>query len=325
MPRKKAKYIYNTHTLKYERVVVTWRERLLRWFAQGAAVLSFTGVVVAAAFHFVDSPKEKQLKREIAVMKFQYELLNDKLGSFEKIMKGLQDRDDNIYRVIFEAEPIPASMRQAGTGGANKYKELELYDNADVIISTYKRLDKLSKQLYIQTKSYDDLNMMIKNKEDMLASFPAIQPIANKDLQRIASGFGYRIHPIYKTSKMHTGIDFTAPIGTEIYCTGDGKVADTDHLGPGYGRNVIVDHGFGYQTIYAHMKEIFVKKGQRVKRGDVLGTVGNSGLSTAPHLHYEVVKNGVKVDPVNYFYNDLTPEEYEQVIELASRHNQSFD
>ncbi|GIV34551.1 MAG: peptidase [Chitinophagales bacterium] len=324
MPSKKARYYYNSHTLRYEPVKVTLKQRLIRWFGQGAATLTLAGIVLLVAYYTIDSPKEKQLKREIERMKFEYELINQKLNNFEKIMQGLQDRDDNIYRVIFEAEPIPTSVRQAGTGGSNKYQDLEFYENADLMISTQRRLDKLSKQLYIQSKSYDELHRMIKAKTEMLAAIPAIQPIANKDLKRIASGFGYRIHPIYKTTRMHTGLDFTAPIGTEIYCTGDGVIAELNE-GKGYGRHVIVDHGFGYQTVYAHMKDIFVKKGQKVRRGDVLGTVGNSGLSTAPHLHYEVVKNGRKVDPINYFYNDLTPEEYERVVELASRHNQSFD
>lgn len=324
MPSKKARYFYNTHTLKYEKVVVTWKQWLLKLMGHGAATITLTGIILLAAYYTIDSPKEKELKREIAQMQFQYELLNGKLDNFEKILGGLQERDDNIYRVIFEAEPIPGSVREAGFGGTNKYRDLEFYPNSDLMIATSRRLDKMSKQLYIQSKSYDEINRMIKSKTEMLASIPAIQPIANKDLLRIASGFGYRIHPIYKTSRMHAGMDFTAPMGTDIYCTGDGMVIDIDH-GRGYGKNVVVDHGFGYHTIYAHMKEVIVHKGQKVKRGDILGTVGNSGLSTAPHLHYEVVKNNVKVDPINFFYNDLTPEEYERVIELATQHNQSFD
>lgn len=324
MPSKKARYFYNTHTLKYEKVVVTWKQWLLKLMGHGAATITLTGIILLAAYYTIDSPKEKELKREIAQMQFQYDLLNGKLDNFEKILGGLQERDDNIYRVIFEAEPIPGSVREAGFGGTNKYRDLEFYPNSDLMIATSRRLDKMSKQLYIQSKSYDEINRMIKSKTEMLASIPAIQPIANKDLLRIASGFGYRIHPIYKTSRMHAGMDFTAPMGTDIYCTGDGMVIDIDH-GRGYGKNVVVDHGFGYHTIYAHMKEVIVHKGQKVKRGDILGTVGNSGLSTAPHLHYEVVKNNVKVDPINFFYNDLTPEEYERVIELATQHNQSFD
>lgn len=327
MPTKKAKYFYNAHTLKYEKIVITWRQRMLRWMGQSAAVITLTaGVLLFVYFtDFFDSPKEKQLKREISQLKLEYEMLNDKLGDFEKIIGGLQERDDNIYRVIFEAEPIPVSVREAGYGGSNKYKALEFYQNSDLMISTARRLDKMSKQLYIQSKSYDEINKMIKSKADMLASIPAIQPIANKDLQRIASGFGYRIHPIYKTTRMHTGMDFTAPVGTDIYCTGDGIVIEADNNMHGYGRNVVVDHGFGFKTIYAHMTKFNVRKGQKVKRGDVLGTVGSSGLSTAPHLHYEVVRNGTKVDPLNYFYNDLTPEEYQKVIELSTQHNQSFD
>lgn len=327
MPTKKAKYFYNAHTLKYEKVVITWRQRILRWMGSGMVIVALTGGVLLFVYYtnIFDSPKEKQQAREIAKMQFEYEMLDERLDNFEAILRGLQDRDDNIYRVIFEAEPIPESVREAGFGGSSKYRALELYENSDLMISTATRLDKLSKQLYIQSKSYDEVNKMIKNKTEMLASIPAIQPIANNDLQRIASGFGYRIHPIYKTTRMHTGIDFTAPTGTNIYCTGDGIVAEVDYHAREYGRNVTVDHGFGYKTIYAHMSECKVKRGQKVKRGDVLGTVGSTGLSTAPHLHYEVVRNGAKIDPVNFFYNDLTPEEYERVIELSTQHNQSFD
>ncbi|HXH19527.1 MAG TPA: M23 family metallopeptidase [Chitinophagales bacterium] len=324
MPRKKAKYIYNTHTLKYEPEVVSWGQRFLKWFGQGAATLTAAVIIVIITYYTYDSPKDRMHQREIARLKFEYELMNSKMDDMEKILRSLQSRDNNIFRAIFEAEPISDNIRRAGFGGANRYKELEGFSNSELLISTRKRLDTLSKQMYVQSKSYDELSQLVKRKSEMLAALPAIQPISNKDLVRIASGFGNRIHPFYKTIKLHTGIDFTAPIGTDIYCTGDGTVIDTD-LGSGYGHNVIVDHGFGYRTIYAHMHEIRVKKGQKVKRGDVLGTVGNSGLSMAPHLHYEVVKNGTKVDPINYFYNDLTPEEYERMIELASQHNQSFD
>lgn len=326
MPTKKARYFYNAHTLKYEKVVVTWRQRILRFLGQGMAVITLTAGVLLFVYYtdFFDSPKEKQQKREISKLRFEYEMLSEKLNNFEKILGGLQDRDDNIYRVIFEAEPIAGSVREAGFGGSNKYQDLEYYENSDLMISAARRLDKMSKQLYIQSKSYDEINGMIKNKTELLAALPAIQPISKKDMVRIASGFGYRIHPFYKTMKLHTGIDFTAPIGTEIYCTGNGTVVQTD-FGSGYGNNVVVDHGFGFKTIYAHMHKITVKKGQKVKRGDVLGTVGNTGLSMAPHLHYEVIKDNVKVDPVNYFYNDLTPEEYQKVIQLATTHNQSFD
>ena len=324
MPRKKARYFYNTHTLEYEKIVLSWKQRVLKWFGKFASSLTLAAIFLIFAYYTFDSPKEQQLKREVQRMELEYALLNQKLDNIDKVLKGLQDRDDNIYRVIFEAEPIPESVRDAGFGGANKYRNLEFYENAVLMRSTAERLDKLSKQMYIQSKSYDDIKRMIKNKSEMLSSIPAIQPVKNQELHRIASGFGYRIHPIYKTTRLHTGIDFTAPIGTDIYCTGDGVVKALDY-GSGYGHNVIVDHGFGYQTIYAHMSKILVKKGQKVKRGDILGEVGNSGLSTAPHLHYEVVRNGQKVDPINYFYSDLTPEEFTKVIELATRHNQSFD
>ncbi len=324
MPRKKARYFYNTHTLKYEPLVISWKQRLKKWFGQGMMTITLTGIILLAAYYLIDSPKEKELKREISQLKFEYELLNQKSEDFEKVLKSLQDRDDNMFRVIFEAEPIPAPVREAGYGGANKYKDLEFYENADLMISAHRRLDRIGKQLYIQSKSYDEIARMIKNKSDMMASIPAIQPIANNDLKRIASGFGNRIHPFFKTPKMHWGLDFTAPPGTEIHCTGNGIVSKVA-FEAGYGKYVIVDHGFGYETLYAHMKDTHVKKGQQLKRGDVLGTVGNTGLSMAPHLHYEVIRNGQKIDPINYFYNDLTAEEYEMVIELARTHNQSYD
>jgi len=324
MPRKKAKYFYNTHTLKFEPIVVSWKQRFLKWFGQGAATITSAVIIVIAAYYTIDSPKDKQHKREVEKMMLEYEVVKIRLYDLEKILKDLQERDNNIYRSIFAAEPISDNVRRAGFGGANRYKDLEFYENSALMISARKRLDTLGKQMYVQSKSYDELSQLVKNKAEMIASIPAIQPISNKDLVRIASGFGMRIHPFYKTVKMHTGIDFTAPTGTEIYCTGNGIVVDTDK-GSGYGHNVIIDHGFGYKTVYAHMHGIYVKQGQKVKRGDVLGTVGNTGLSMAPHLHYEVIKNGQKVDPVNYFYSDLTPEEYEKMLELASQHNQSFD
>lgn len=322
---KKTKFFYNRHTLKYEKIEETFQKRLFRITGFLTTSIIFAGIMLVFAYLYLDSPKEKQLKREISKLNFEFELANQKLERFEKVLTGLQERDDNIYRVIFESEPIPGSVREAGIGGSNKYGDLKYYQNGDLMIATSTRLDKLSRQLYIQSKSYDEINRLIKNKEEMLASIPAIQPVSNKDLTRIASGFGYRIHPVYKTRKMHHGVDFTAPTGTEIYCTGNGRVIKTQKSKRGYGNHVIIDHGFGYQSIYAHMYDIRVAEGQKVKRGDVLGTVGNTGLSTAPHLHYELVKNGKKIDPINYFYNDLTPEEYEKIIELSARHNQSFD
>jgi murein DD-endopeptidase MepM/ murein hydrolase activator NlpD len=241
------------------------------------------------------------------------------------VMGDLQERDDNIYRVIFEAEPISTDIRKAGYGGVNKYKALENYDYSGLMIETTKKLDRLAKQMYVQSKSYDELLKEVQNKNKLLASIPAIQPIANKRLRAMASGFGYRIHPIYKTSKLHTGMDFSAPVGTPIYATGDGVVVTADAEGRGYGNHVVINHGYGYRTLYGHMSRIKARRGQTVKRGEVIGYVGNTGTSTAPHLHYEVLKNNKPINPINFYYNDLSPQEYELMLEMSSRANQSFD
>jgi murein DD-endopeptidase MepM/ murein hydrolase activator NlpD len=201
---------------------------------------------------------------------------------------------------------------------------LEGFDNSALITETTKKMDKISKQIYIQSKSFDELFTMAKNKANMLVSIPAIQPISNTDLKKVASGFGWRIHPIYKTTKMHTGMDFSASVGTEIYATGNGVVVSSNE-DRGYGNNVIINHGYGYQTLYGHMSKIIRKPGQKVNRGDLIGYVGNSGSSTGPHLHYEVIKYNKKINPINFFYNDLSPAEYERMLEISSQSNQSFD
>jgi murein DD-endopeptidase MepM/ murein hydrolase activator NlpD len=321
----RIKYRYNTKSLEYERVEVSFKEKLLRFISYVVVGLSFAIVSVLITYQIIDSPKEKQLQREIENLQNQYEDFNDKLLLVSKVLDDVQQRDDNIYRVIFEADPIPSSIRKAGFGGVNRYMKYDGYDNSLMLKETAQKLDIIQKQLYIQSKSLDDVYQMAKNKAQMLASIPAIQPISNKDLKRIASGFGYRIHPVYKTGKMHTGIDFTAPKGTEIYATGDGIVINSEATSTGYGRHVIINHGYGYQTLYGHMNRITVHKGQKLKRGDLIGYVGNTGSSTGPHLHYEVIKDGEKVNPVNYFYNDLNPEEYDLMLEISSSSNQSFD
>ena len=321
----KAKYYFNTNSLKYEKVVVPWGKRILRALGFIATAIVFSVVIVAIAYAYLDSPKEKQLKREINQLTLQYELLQQRFDQVENVLQDLQHRDDNIYRVIFEAEPIPSSIREAGSGGINRYKSLEGMENSELIISTTRKLDQLTKQMYVQSKSFDEIVELAKNKSHMLASIPAIQPVSNKDLTRIASGFGYRIHPIYKTTKMHEGIDFTAPVGTDIYAAGNGVIKEVVYGDRGYGNHVIVSNGFGYETLYAHMSKVNARTGQKVNRGDVIGNVGSSGTSTAPHLHYEVIKQGIKINPINFFYNDLSPEEYEKMIEISSQSNQSFD
>jgi murein DD-endopeptidase MepM/ murein hydrolase activator NlpD len=321
----RIKYRYNTKSLEYERVEVGFKEKLLRFISYLVVGLSFASISVLITYQIIDSPKEKQLKREMENMQLQYEDFNNKLELVSKVLEDVQQRDDNIYRVIFEADPIPSSIRKAGFGGVNRYKKYEGYDNSEMIEETAQKLDIIQKQLYVQSKSLDEVYQMAKNKAQMLASIPAIQPISNKDLTKIASGFGYRIHPVYKTGKMHTGIDFTASKGTEIYATGDGLIINSEAASTGYGRHVIIDHGYGYQTLYGHMSRINVHKGQKVKRGDLIGYVGNTGTSTGPHLHYEVIKDGEKINPVSYFYNDLTPEEYDLMLEISSSSNPSFD
>jgi murein DD-endopeptidase MepM/ murein hydrolase activator NlpD len=252
-------------------------------------------------------------------------MLNKEINNVGDMLSVLQDRDDNIYRVIFEASPIPMEIRKSGTGGTEKYKALleEKLSREDLIIGTLQKIDQLKKEMYIQTKSYDELVALSKRKAEMVSAIPAIQPIANQDLRRFASGFGYRTHPILKVSRMHTGCDFSAPTGTPVFATGDGKVI-TAKRSSGYGNEIEIDHGFGYITKYAHLSSFDVREGQKVKRGQQIGKVGNTGLSVAPHLHYEVMHNKNKVNPVNYFFNDLTPEEYDQMLEMASIENQSL-
>ena len=321
----KIKYYYDTKTLSYKRIELNTFDKFKRTlsFLSASAVIGLIMVIVF--FQFFDSPKEKRLKSEIENLVVQYDILSKKMTQIDLVLDDIQQRDDNIYRVIFEADPIPSSIRKAGFGGVNRYKDIRNFKNTVLVIEAAKKADKLSKQLYIQSKSFDEVIDLAKNKADMLASIPAIQPIANKDLSRMASGYGYRLHPIYKTRRLHTGMDFTAPQGTPIYATGDGKVAKVRRSRRGYGNHVIIDHSYGYQTLYAHMTKYIVNRGQKVKRGEIIGYVGSSGTSVAPHLHYEVMKNKRKINPVNYYYNDLSPEEYEKMLEISSQNNQSFD
>ena len=321
----KIKYYYDTKTLSYKRIKLSPFKKFQRILFFLITSLFSGLLMIFVFFTFFDSPKEKMLNREIENMVFQYNQIKDKLNQISLVMADLQNRDDNIYRVIFEAEPIPNSIRKAGYGGVNRYETLKGYNNSDLIINTTKKLDQISKQLYIQSKSFDEIIELAKHKSEMLAAIPAIQPVSNKNLSRMASGFGPRIDPIYKTKKFHAGMDFSAKTGTPIYATGNGKVIRVRKSRKGYGNHVKIDHGYGYVTLYAHMQKYIVKKGQKVKRGEVIGYVGNTGKSVAPHLHYEVHKNGKKVNPVNFFYNDLTSEEYEKMIILSSQNNQSFD
>ena len=323
MPR--TKYNFNPDSLSFDKIRLGVRALLLRLMAY------FVGSVIVAVLYwgifasFFDSPKEKALEREVQQLTIQYDLINRDMVNIENVLEDLEKTDDNLYRTIFEAEPIPATLRAGGVGGVNRYKSLEGYNNSRMVIETVNRLDKIRKKVYVQSKSFDDLIELSKNKEDMLRSVPAIIPISNKDLTRIASGFGLRIHPIYKIIKFHNGMDFTAPAGTDIYSSGNGVVLSVQSSQRGLGKNIIIDHGFGYSSIYAHLSNFNVRAGQKVQRGDVIGYVGNTGTSIANHLHYEIKLNGVNVDPVNYYFEDLSPSEYERMIEIASKTGQSFD
>jgi|TARA_B110000914_G_scaffold65079_1_gene56802 murein DD-endopeptidase MepM/ murein hydrolase activator NlpD len=321
----KIKYYYDTKTLSYKRIKLSKLEKTKRYLSFFFSSIFFSIVIIVLFFKFFDSPKEKKLKNEITNLISQYKVIDDNMKQIEIVLDDIQLRDDNVYRTIFEADPIPNSIRKQGFGGVNRYKKLEGYSNSKIIINTTKKINQLTKQLYLQSKSFDEIINLAINKTEMLSSIPAIQPVSNKDLSRMASGYGYRIHPIYKTRKLHTGMDFSAKNGTEIYATGDGTISKVRRSKRGYGNHVKINHGFGYETLYAHMSKYIVKRGQKVKRGEVIGYVGNTGTSVAPHLHYEVHKDKRKINPVNFYYNDLNPEEYEKMLEIASQSNQSFD
>jgi len=311
-------YYFDKETLQYERVKPTIKNRILRVLSVLFSGMVFTTIVLLLAYNFFSSPKELMQQREIEQYKLQFEILNNRVERLEKVADNLQDRDDNIYRVIFEAEPVSSDIRQAGIGGSDHYALLKGYKNSEILIDAAKRIDHLRNRLYVQSNSYDEVFEMAKNMDQMTACIPAIQPISDKDKRRISSFYGYRIHPIYKRRIFHDGLDFSAVKGTEIYATGDGVVESASKSSYGYGNKIIIDHGYGYKTVYAHMSKFAVRKGAKVKRGQLIGYVGNSGLSTSPHLHYEVHRNGKKVNPIYYFFNDLSPKEYEEIISQAN-------
>ena len=321
----KTKYKFNHETLSFDKIRLGIKQLLLRLFAYFIGSLFLAGIYGFIFAFIFDSPKEKALKREIEQLSLQYELMNREMENVEKVLGHLQETDDNLYRTIFETEPVPSSYREGGIGGVNRYEELEGFSNSDLIVETATRLDRIRKKIYVQSQSFDELIAFAREKEEMLRSIPAIQPVSNIDLKRTASGFGFRIHPIYKISKFHSGMDFTAPTGTDVYATGDGVVSTVKSARRELGNHIIIDHGFGYQSVYAHLDGFNVRVGQKVKRGDVIGFVGNTGLSTAPHLHYEVLANGRNVDPALFYFNDLTPEEYDRMIEIANKSGQTFD
>ncbi|GAB3654424.1 M23 family metallopeptidase [Echinicola sediminis] len=322
----RIKYYYDPKTCKYERYVRSkWDITLSVLGFLSLSSIFAVGILIIFSYYF-DSPKELLLKRENEELQLYYDMMDEEISRLGEMMADLKERDDNLYRVIFESEPIPSSIREAGHGGSDRFKDLKDkgLEQEDLIVGVMEKVGQLKKRMYIQSLSYDELAEKALNKEEYWASIPAIQPVHNEDLNRLASGFGVRLHPILKVRKMHTGIDFSAPKGTPIYATGDGKVVEVKTEFGGYGKSVVIDHGFGFQTRYAHMNEFMVRRGQTIKRGDQIGTVGNTGSSTAPHVHYEVIKDNRMINPVHYFFKDLEPSEFDKILELASRENQSL-
>jgi murein DD-endopeptidase MepM/ murein hydrolase activator NlpD len=271
------------------------------------------------------TPKEQRLQHKNESLEFKYEMLSRKISHVNEVLNKIEQRDDNLYRPIFELDPIPNQFREAGVGGVNRYNDLEKYSDSKTIISVARQLDKVKKKLYVQSRSFDAIKKEAENKEAMLAHIPAIQPIAIKDFGRISDYYGRRRDPFTGKIRMHHGMDFTGPVGTDIYATGDGVVVKAEFSAYGYGKEVVIDHGYGYKTIYAHLHQINVDKGDKVSRGEVIGTLGNTGRSTGPHLHYEVRKNNRPVDPFNYYFNDITADQYEKMIAVSARNRKPMD
>lgn len=321
----KVKYYYDPESLSYRKIERKKRKTFafISLFLLASFLFSF--IIIFVVNLYIESPKEKALKRELQNAQLQFELLNKKMDEAEAVLANVADRDNNIYRVYFEANPIPEEQRKAGFGGINRYKDLEGFDNSKLIIETNKRLDILQKQIVVQSKSLDEITVLAEEKEKLLAAIPAIQPVSNEDLTRMASGYGMRSDPFTKYRKMHWGMDFTAPRGTPIYATGDGVVKRADSGSSGYGKHIRIDHGFGYMSLYAHLYKYNVRKNQKVKRGDLIGFVGSTGRSQAPHLHYEIWKDGKRINPINFYYGSLTAEEFSKLLENASLENQSLD
>ena len=300
-------------------------QKVLRFVLISLAFLGITVVFAILLFTFFKSPKEKMQARELEYMKLQYKIMNDRLDNLEVLMTDMEQRDNNLYRVMFEADPIPSSLRRSGFSGTDRYADLYGYKNSTQVVSAARKLDVIASQLYNQSVSYDTLFALARNKSTMLAHIPAIFPLKGTDIKYISSYFGHRPDPIYKITKFHSGMDFSAQMGTEAYATGDGVVYDVEKGHWGYGNMVTIDHGFGYKTRYAHLQKSAVRKGQKVKRGQCIGFVGNTGKTTGVHLHYEVLKNDVQIDPINFFYNDLTPDEYEQILQQSTLPTQTMD
>lgn len=322
---KKIKYFYNTNTLRYEKLETPLRVKLLRVLGFISAAIVTAIIIVSIAYRYFPSATEKRLIQDNQELQQQFELLEERTKKISQQLGELEKRDNEVYRTIFEADPIPDSTRSKEIEQQKENQLVMKMANFQLESSIVATLNNLSNRIGNQEKSYSEIAGFIKNKEELLACTPAIQPVSNSDLKRVASGFGYRIDPVYKTVKLHAGLDFAAPQGTPIYATANGVIRTAANMGTGYGNHVVINHGYGYETLYGHMFRIKVKGGQKVKRGEIIGWVGSTGKSTGPHCHYEVHKNGRHLDPVYFFYNDLTPEQYDRLLKMAAASNQSFD
>jgi len=323
---KKVKYYYDPETLSYKRIRNKKRTKVrnaLIFLLAAALFGSILSLIIINSRLFF-TPREVMLAREIKTYETNYEILNRKMELVEQVLADVQERDNNMYRLYFNAPIIPDSVRKGGFD-PNKYKDLEKLGSSKLVANTTKRLDKLRKQLVIQSKSLDEINKLSKEKEKFLASIPAIQPVNNKDLKRMASGYGWRSDPFTKARKFHYGMDFSSPQGTPVYATGDGVVIRADDGSSGYGNHIRIDHGYGYVTLYGHLSAYNVRAGQRVKRGDLIGKVGSTGRSEAPHLHYEVIKNGEHINPIHFYYGNLSADEYAEMLHVSTQENQSLD
>ncbi|MDR1344542.1 MAG: M23 family metallopeptidase [Tannerellaceae bacterium] len=321
---RKSYYLYDPNTLSYERVYPSFKDRVFAVVRHLSTGLVVAVIIYFTFLRFFDSPMEAQLRKENRLMQTQYEVLSLRLNEAFSVLNDVQQRDENLYRAIFQVESIPESIRKAGVGGVNRYEHLMTLSNPDLIVATTQKMDMLKRQLYVQSNSLEELVNIGKTQEERLKCIPAIQPVANKDLKRMASGYGMRIHPIYRIPKFHSGMDFSAPTGTDIYATGNGVIVFSGWK-QNYGNCITIDHGFGYQTLYGHMSKMNVRVGQKVTRGEIIGHVGDTGLSTGPHLHYEVIVRGKHNDPSKYYFLDLQPEEYDQMIQLAANHGNVMD
>ncbi|WP_178984515.1 M23 family metallopeptidase [Winogradskyella helgolandensis] len=321
----KVKYYYDSETLSYRKIKrkksTTAKYALV--FLSAAALFGFLSFFIAS--QYIESPKERQMARELQNMELQYELLSKRTDDAFAALENVEERDNAIYRLYFEANPIPTEQRRAGFGGINRYKKYEGFGNSELITESYKRLEILEKAIVVQSKSLDEIAKLAEDKEKFLEAIPAIQPISNENMTRMASGYGYRTDPFTKVRKFHYGMDFTAPRGTPIYASGDGVIKRADSRSTGYGNHIRIDHGYGYVSLYAHLYKYNVKVNQRVKRGDLIGFVGSTGRSEAPHLHYEVFKDGERINPINFYYGNLSAEEYDILLKKASLENQSLD